>query len=186
MGAGRATGRSPDRLVLVLHVAYAFVPLGFLLMGGAVLWPAIFPTSAGLHAWMAGAVALMTLAGYDARKPRPHRPGACCIAADPIDLSLRIHRRAGPHHRGIRAVARASSHRRGGLDPRLRRFCRLFWSPVDGAAAGMERKIFRVTRPIPKIADKGLRRPVDFNSIEFRVCGATFDVSRRARQSMPL
>jgi uncharacterized protein involved in response to NO len=52
----------PDRLVLVLHVAYAFVPLGFLLMGGAVLWPAIFPTSAGLHAWMAGAVALMTLA----------------------------------------------------------------------------------------------------------------------------
>jgi hypothetical protein len=32
----------------------------------------------------------------------------------------------------------------------------------------MERKnlgaeVFRVTRPIPKIADKGLRRPVDFN-----------------------
>ncbi len=51
-----------DRLVLVLHVAYAFVPLGFLLVGAAVLWPAIFPTSAGLHAWMAGAVGLMTLA----------------------------------------------------------------------------------------------------------------------------
>jgi uncharacterized protein involved in response to NO len=26
------------------------------------IWPAIFPTSAGLHAWMAGAVGLMTLA----------------------------------------------------------------------------------------------------------------------------
>jgi uncharacterized protein involved in response to NO len=51
-----------DRLVLVLHVAYAFVPLGFLLMGAAVLWPAIFPTSAGFHAWMVGAVGLMTLA----------------------------------------------------------------------------------------------------------------------------
>ena len=51
-----------DRLVLVLHVAYVFVPLGFLLMGAAVIWPAIFPTSAGLHAWMAGAVGLMTLA----------------------------------------------------------------------------------------------------------------------------
>ena len=50
------------RLVLVLHVAYAFVPLGFLLMGAAIIWPAIFPTSAGLHAWMAGAVGLMTLA----------------------------------------------------------------------------------------------------------------------------
>jgi len=51
-----------DRLVLVLHVAYAFVPIGFLLMGAAVVWPAIFPTSAGIHAWMAGAVGLMTLA----------------------------------------------------------------------------------------------------------------------------
>jgi uncharacterized protein involved in response to NO len=180
-----------DRLVLVLHVAYAFVPLGFLLVGAAVLWPAIFPTSAGLHAWMAGAVGLMTLAVMT-RASLGHT-GQELVASLPtqIDLSLRIHRRAGPHHRGIRAVARASSHRRGGLDPRLRRFCRLFWSPVDGAAAGMERKnlgaeVFRVTRPIPKIADKGLRRPVDFNSIEFRVCGATFDVSRRARQSMPL
>lgn len=51
-----------DRLVLVLHIAYAFVPLGFLLVGTAIIWPAIFPTSAGLHAWMAGAVGLMTLA----------------------------------------------------------------------------------------------------------------------------
>src|SRR5215831_19677689 len=51
-----------DRLVLVLHVAYAFVPLGFLLMGAAIIWPAIFPTSAGVHAWTAGAVGLMTLA----------------------------------------------------------------------------------------------------------------------------
>lgn len=51
-----------DRLVLVLHVAYAFVPLGFLLMGAVVIWPATFPTSAGLHAWTAGAVGLMTLA----------------------------------------------------------------------------------------------------------------------------
>jgi uncharacterized protein involved in response to NO len=51
-----------DRLVPVLHVAYAFVPLGFLLTGAATIWPAIFPTSAGLHAWMAGAVGLMTLA----------------------------------------------------------------------------------------------------------------------------
>lgn len=51
-----------DRLVLVLHVAYAFVPIGFLLIGAAVLWPSIWPTSAGIHAWTAGAVGLMTLA----------------------------------------------------------------------------------------------------------------------------
>jgi uncharacterized protein involved in response to NO len=51
-----------DRLVLVLHAAYAFVPLGFVLVGASVLWPAVFPTSAGFHAWMTGAVGLMTLA----------------------------------------------------------------------------------------------------------------------------
>jgi uncharacterized protein involved in response to NO len=51
-----------DRLVLVLHVAYAFVSLGFLLSGAAILWPARWPVSAGVHAWTAGAVGLMTLA----------------------------------------------------------------------------------------------------------------------------
>jgi uncharacterized protein involved in response to NO len=51
-----------DRLVLVLHVAYAFVPLGFLLTGAALLWPQHIATSAGLHAWTTGAIGLMTLA----------------------------------------------------------------------------------------------------------------------------
>jgi len=51
-----------DRLVLVLHVAYAFVPIGFLLTGASILWPAHWPISAGLHAWTAGAAGLMTLA----------------------------------------------------------------------------------------------------------------------------
>jgi len=51
-----------DRLLLVLHVAYAFVPIGLLLSGAAILWPSIWPISAGLHAWMAGAAGLMTLA----------------------------------------------------------------------------------------------------------------------------
>ncbi len=47
-------------LVLVLHVGYAFVPLGFLLLGAAALG-AVLP-SAGIHAWTAGAVGVMTLA----------------------------------------------------------------------------------------------------------------------------
>ena len=50
-----------DRLVLVLHVGYAFVPLGFLLLGISVLTDVV-PPSAGIHAWTAGAVGLMTLA----------------------------------------------------------------------------------------------------------------------------
>ena len=48
-------------LVLVLHVAYAFVPLGFLLVGLSIFTPAI-PLTGGIHAWTAGAVGLMTVA----------------------------------------------------------------------------------------------------------------------------
>lgn len=51
-----------DRLVVVLHVGYAFVPIGFLLLGAAILWPSKWPASAGLHAWTAGAIGLMTIA----------------------------------------------------------------------------------------------------------------------------
>ena len=56
--AGDRTTR--ERLVLVLHVAYAFVPLGFALTGLSA-FSLILP-SAGLHAWMAGAAGTMTLA----------------------------------------------------------------------------------------------------------------------------
>jgi uncharacterized protein involved in response to NO len=45
---------------LILHVGYAFVPLGFLLNAAAALGQ--IPTSAGIHAWMAGAAGVMTLA----------------------------------------------------------------------------------------------------------------------------
>lgn len=46
----------------MLHLAYAFAPLGFLLTGAVVLWPEAAPRAAALHAWMAGAAGLMTLA----------------------------------------------------------------------------------------------------------------------------
>jgi uncharacterized protein involved in response to NO len=49
-----------DRLVLVLHVGYAFVPLGFLLTGVSAL--GFVAPSAGIHAWTAGAIGIMTLA----------------------------------------------------------------------------------------------------------------------------
>jgi len=58
--AGDRTFR--DRLVLVLHLGYGFVPLGFLLLAGTVFFPQDIPTSAGIHAWTAGAVGIMTLA----------------------------------------------------------------------------------------------------------------------------
>jgi len=48
------------RLVLILHVGYAFVSFGFLLAGAAVF--GIGFESAGIHAWMVGAAGVMTLA----------------------------------------------------------------------------------------------------------------------------
>jgi uncharacterized protein involved in response to NO len=48
--------------VLVLHVGYAFVPIGFALTGIAALAPMRMPATVGIHAWTAGAIGLMTLA----------------------------------------------------------------------------------------------------------------------------
>lgn len=56
--AGDRTWR--ERLLLILHIGYAFVPLGFLL--NAVSAFGLVPASAGIHAWMAGAAGTMTLA----------------------------------------------------------------------------------------------------------------------------
>jgi uncharacterized protein involved in response to NO len=51
-----------DRLVLILHIGYAFVPLGFLILAAAALFPETIPMSAGIHAWTVGAIGTMTLA----------------------------------------------------------------------------------------------------------------------------
>jgi uncharacterized protein involved in response to NO len=50
-----------EALVLVLHLGYAFVPAGFLLLGASA-WSTSVPATAGMHAWTAGAIGLMTLA----------------------------------------------------------------------------------------------------------------------------
>src|ERR1700694_1763390 len=56
--AGDRTWR--ERLVLILHAGYAFVPIGFLLNAASAF--AVVPAGAGIHAWMAGAAGVMTLA----------------------------------------------------------------------------------------------------------------------------
>lgn len=58
--AGDRSWRDP--LVFILHAAYAFIPLGLLLAGLAVLRPEIVPPVAGIHAFGAGAIGTMTLA----------------------------------------------------------------------------------------------------------------------------
>ena len=56
--AGDRTWR--ERLLLILHVGYTFVPLGFLLNAAAAF--GLVAAGAGIHAWMAGAAGIMTLA----------------------------------------------------------------------------------------------------------------------------
>ena len=51
-----------EPLVLVLHLAYAFIPLGAFALALSIFWPAILPVQAALHIWTAGAIGLMTLA----------------------------------------------------------------------------------------------------------------------------
>ena len=57
--SGHRTLRDP--LVLILHVGYAWLPLGLLLLGMSLVLPAV-PTTMALHALAAGAMASMTLA----------------------------------------------------------------------------------------------------------------------------
>ncbi len=58
--AGERTAAEP--LVLILHVAYTFVPIGFLLLAIGIVRPDIVAPSGALHGWTTGAIGVMTLA----------------------------------------------------------------------------------------------------------------------------
>ena len=58
--AGERTWREP--ILFVLHLGYALVPLGALLLALSILWPNMLPPSGALHAWTTGAMGMMTLA----------------------------------------------------------------------------------------------------------------------------
>jgi uncharacterized protein involved in response to NO len=75
-----------EPLVAILHLGYAWLGIGLLLLGLSVLWPAV-PRSAGLHAVTAGAVGVMTLAVMT-RATRGHsgRP----LTADAASLAIFI------------------------------------------------------------------------------------------------
>ena len=57
---GKQTGSA--LIVLMLHLAYSFVPLGFLLNGLSMFVPETIPALAGQHAWLSGAMGAMMLA----------------------------------------------------------------------------------------------------------------------------
>ena len=74
-----------DPLVLILHIAFAFVPVGLLLAGLAAFVPEEIPAVAGIHAFAVGATACMTLAvmtratlGHTGRELKASR-GTCSV-----------------------------------------------------------------------------------------------------------
>ena len=80
---GGATAAEP--LLLVLHVAYAFVPLGFVLVALAIVSPELVAPSAALHAWTVGTIGMMTLAVMT-RATLGHTGGA--LSAGPMTTLL--------------------------------------------------------------------------------------------------
>jgi len=108
--AGDRTWR--ERLVLILHVGYAFVPLGFLLNAMSAF--ELVPAGAGIHAWMAGAGGHHDAGGDEPRDARAHRPAAHRICRHAGDL-CRDYRRGpvarlrGDRARPQRAVAASGS-----------------------------------------------------------------------------
>ncbi|UCI08782.1 NnrS family protein [Mesorhizobium sp. B1-1-8] len=86
-----------DPLVLILHVAFAFVPTGFLLAGLAVFFPEEISPVAGVHAFGVGALACMTLAvmaratlGHTGRELRASIGTSLVFAAIVLAAILRI------------------------------------------------------------------------------------------------
>jgi uncharacterized protein involved in response to NO len=97
--AGERTAAEP--LVLVLHIGYIFIPLGFVAAGCALLSPATLPMSAALHVWTAGAIGTMTLAVMTRAslghvgKPLHATPGivaiyACVVAAALLRIAAAV------------------------------------------------------------------------------------------------
>ncbi len=63
-----------NKILVILHIGYAFVPLGFVLAGMSAF--GVVGVSAAIHAWMAGGAGIMTLAvmsraTFDAATTRP-------------------------------------------------------------------------------------------------------------------
>lgn len=92
---GHRTGR--DNLVLILHVAYAFVPAGFLLAGMAALEPLFVPPVTAVHAFGVGAIGTMTLAimtratlGHTGRRLHADAATAGIYAAVILAAGLRV------------------------------------------------------------------------------------------------
>jgi len=74
-----------ESILWILHLGYAWVAAGLILLGGAALFPVAIPYPAGIHALAAGAIGTMTLAVMT-RAIRGHTGRA--LAAGPITMAI--------------------------------------------------------------------------------------------------
>jgi uncharacterized protein involved in response to NO len=58
--AGNKTKNEP--MLLVLHIAYGFIPLGFIAIATSLLFGQVMSSTDALHLWSAGAIGLITIA----------------------------------------------------------------------------------------------------------------------------
>ena len=117
-----------DPLVLILHVGYAWLPVGIGLLAAAQLRIDI-PQSAAIHALTAGAMATMILAVMTRAESRPHGPRAQSKRRH-VDLLSADYNRSD-----------AASHLRTWLDRQPRRHVGR-WSGVDSGVRGIPRGIW--------------------------------------------
>jgi len=80
---GASTWREP--LLTILHVGYAFIPLGFALLGLSLVRPDLMPATGALHAWTAGAIGVMTM-GVMTRVSLGHTGRA--VTASPATVAI--------------------------------------------------------------------------------------------------
>ena len=149
-----------DRLVLILHVAYAFVPAGFLLAALAAV--DLVAPSAGIHAWTGGAIGSMTIAVMT-RASLGHTGQAlsASVATQFVYASIVIARWRGSARRSSRpfgpAVDRRGCGMGGGVSGLRTRLCaaavRHASNTCPAAAARLS------TRPAPRSVASPTTRP---------------------------
>lgn len=92
---GWKTWREP--LLVILHIGYAFVPIGFAFLAVQAAKPDLVPESAVMHTWTAGAIGTMTLAvmtraslGHTGHAPTATRGTTLIYGAVVAAATLRI------------------------------------------------------------------------------------------------
>lgn len=127
---------SREPLVWILHVGYAWLALGLLLLGAGLLEPSI-PRTAGVHALTAGAVGVMTLAVMT-RATRGHtgRP----LAADPLTAAIYLAINAA-------AVLRVAAPFGAEAQPGLLMASAALWTLAFGGFAAAYGRMLTTSRP---------------------------------------